>query len=316
MILLHKLKDLLPAAVSLLLAVGMVAASELLHEKEIIFPEITAVAIGALAAPKQAWNTSALRLFLTITAAAVLGVGIVFIPLPLALKVPVALIAAVGCVTLSKTEFLPAVSACVLPVLLGTRSPIYIISVAVMTALILAAQRIFIKAGIRQKYEFAPVNADGKLFELRFIQIAAVSIIAMLPAMTGEIFFTAPPLIVAFFEMPKPQSKLLQHIPQALSLIVIAAVSGSASRFFLTEKLGLPLTVSAAAACAVILFAVCRVKLYFPPCGAIATLPLIVPSGALFRFPLEIAAGAIVLTIAAWIIAHRQAILTKVLRQN
>ncbi|MBP7187949.1 MAG: hypothetical protein KBA55_14590 [Ruminococcus sp.] len=44
--------------------------------------------------------------------------------------------------------------------------------------------------------------------------------------------------------------------------------------------------------------------------------PLIVPSGALFRFPPEIAAGAIVLTIAAWIIAHRQAILTKVLRQN
>ncbi len=312
----HKLKDMLPAVVSLILAVGMVAASELFHEKEIIFPEITAVAIGALAAPKQAWNTSALRLFLTITAAAVLGVGIVFIPIPLMLKIPVALIAAVGCVTLSRTEFLPAVSACVLPVLLGTRSTIYIISVAVMTALILAAQQFFIRTGIRKKYDFSPVNADGKLFELRFIQIAAVSIIALLPAVTGEIFFAAPPLIVAFFEMSKPQSKLLQHIPQALSLIVIAAVSGSASRFFLTEKLGLPLTVSAAVVCAVILFAVSGAKLYFPPCGAIATLPLIVPSGALFRFPLEIAVGATVLTLAAWIIAHRQAILKKVLTQN
>ena len=62
----QKIKSALPSLISLALAAGMVAAAELLHEKEIIFPEITAIAIGALAAPRQVWNTSRLRLLLTI----------------------------------------------------------------------------------------------------------------------------------------------------------------------------------------------------------------------------------------------------------
>ena len=136
---------MLPVALSIALATGMVAASELLHDKEVIFPEITAVAIGALAAPKQSWNVSRLRLLLTITAAAIIGVGLVFVPLPPVIKIPLAMMCAAACVTASKTEFLPAVSACVLPIILGTRSPSYMVTVAVMTLLILTAQFILEK---------------------------------------------------------------------------------------------------------------------------------------------------------------------------
>ena len=129
----QKIKSALPSLISLALAAGMVAAAELLHEKEIIFPEITAIAIGALAAPRQVWNTSRLRLLLTITACAAAGVGVVWlVPLPLAAQIPIGLILAFALITASGTEFLPAVSACVLPVLLGTRSPVYILSVIVM----------------------------------------------------------------------------------------------------------------------------------------------------------------------------------------
>ena len=153
-------KKVLPAFISLALAAGMVAASELLHDKEVIFPEITAVAIGALAAPKQSWNVSRLRLLLTITAAAIIGVGLVFVPIPPVIKVPLAMVCAVACVTASKTEFLPAISACVLPVLLGTKSPVYIGSVVVMTSLILLAQLILEKCGLREKSVFTPVQPD------------------------------------------------------------------------------------------------------------------------------------------------------------
>lgn len=258
-------KKVLPAFISLALAAGMVAASELLHDKEVIFPEITAVAIGALAAPKQSWNVSRLRLLLTITAAAIIGVGLVFVPIPPVIKVPLAMVCAVACVTASKTEFLPAISACVLPVLLGTKSPVYIGSVVVMTSLILLAQLILEKCGLREKSVFTPVQPDKQLFALRIIQIAAASVICMIPLLTKEIFFIAPPLIVAFFEMSKPNSKLLERSPQAASLMILASVSGVLSRFLLTEKLGLPFAVSAALSCAVILAAVCRMKLYFPP---------------------------------------------------
>ena len=305
-------KKVLPAFISLALAAGMVAASELLHDKEVIFPEITAVAIGALAAPKQSWNVSRLRLLLTITAAAIIGVGLVFVPISPVIKVPIAMVCAVACVTASKTEFLPAVSACVLPVLLGTKSPVYIGSVVVMTSLILLAQLILEKCGLREKSVFTPVQPDKQLFALRIRQIAAASVICMIPLLTKEIFFIAPPLIVAFFEMSKPSSKLLERSPQAASLMILASVSGVLSRFLLTEKLGLPLAVSAALSCAVILAAVCRMKLYFPPCGAIATLPFIIPEGALLRFPFEIAAGTLVFIAAAFALSKERRIVLRV----
>ena len=305
-------KKVLPAFISLALAAGMVAASELLHDKEVIFPEITAVAIGALAAPKQSWNVSRLRLLLTITAAAIIGVGLVFVPIPPVIKVPLAMVCAVACVTASKTEFLPAISACVLPVLLGTKSPVYIGSVVVMTSLILLAQLILEKCGLREKSVFTPVQPDKQHFALRIRQIAAASVICMIPLLTKEIFFIAPPLIVAFFEMSKPNSKLLERSPQAASLIILASVSGVLSRFLLTEKLGLPLAVSAALSCAVILAAVCRMKLYFPPCGAIATLPFIIPEGALLRFPFEIAAGTLVFIAAAFALSKERRIVLRV----
>ena len=94
--------------------------------------------------------------------------------------------------------------------------------------------------------------------------------------------------------------------------MILASVSGVLSRFLLTEKLGLPLAVSAALSCAVILAAVCRMKLYFPPCGAIATLPFIIPEGALLRFPFEIAAGTLVFIAAAFALSKERRIVLRV----
>ena len=44
--------------VCIALAAAMVGVSELLGEKEIIFPEITALTVGAIAAPKHSWKVS------------------------------------------------------------------------------------------------------------------------------------------------------------------------------------------------------------------------------------------------------------------
>lgn len=311
----NRFQKLLPAFISLALAVGMVTASEFFHDKEIIFPEITAITIGALTSPKQSWNTSKLRLLLTITASAVIGVGLViFIPLALVFKIPLAVLCAITCVTISGTEFLPAISACVLPVLLETRSPVYIGSVVIMTSLILLAQLLLEKLGMRDKSTFTPVKPDRQLLMLRIRQIIAASLICVMPVITNEIFFIAPPLIVAFFEMSKPKSKLMEHSYKAALLIIIGAVTGVLSRFVFTEKFGLPLAVSAMAATVVILVAVNRTKMYFPPCGAIATLPFIIPEGALLKFPFEITAGTLVFIAVAYALSKERHIAIKVKR--
>lgn len=95
--------------ISIAVVAIMVFSAEILGEKEIIFPEITAVAMGALIAPVQSWNTSRTRLFAAIVSAAVAGVCIVrFIPEILILRIALGLLVAVSVITLSKlASFLP-----------------------------------------------------------------------------------------------------------------------------------------------------------------------------------------------------------------
>ena len=68
---------------TILIVTGMVAAADIFDNKEIIFPEIAAIAAGGLVAPKLAWNTDKKRILFFITVCAVLGVGIVrYVPGP------------------------------------------------------------------------------------------------------------------------------------------------------------------------------------------------------------------------------------------
>lgn len=289
--------------ISLAVVAIMVGSAEILGEKEIIFPEITAVAMGALIAPVQSWNTSRIRLFTAIVSAAVAGVCIVrFIPEILIPRIAVGLLMAVGVITLSKTGFVPAISACILPILMGTKSPVYIISVAVMTAFILIFQKALECFGLHEKYEYRPIGPSAELLKLRSKQVITALVICILPAHFHEIFFIAPPLIVAFFELSGKGSKLMKRKYTAIALMAAAAFTGVTARFFISEKLGLTMTLGAVLSSAVI-FVLCRkTKLYFPPCCAISTLPFIIPQTTMIKFPFEVTAGYIILTIAAVII--------------
>ena len=69
--------------VCIALAAAMVGVSELLGEKEIIFPEITALTVGAIAAPKHSWKVSRARMIILIAVCSVIGILIVrFSPFP------------------------------------------------------------------------------------------------------------------------------------------------------------------------------------------------------------------------------------------
>ena len=287
--------------ISLAVVAIMVGSAEIFGEKEIIFPEITAVAMGALIAPVQSWSTSRTRLFAAIVSAAVAGI-VRFIPEILILRIALGLLVAVSVITLSKTNFVPAISACILPILMGTKSPVYVISVAVMTAFILIFQKVLEYFGLHEKYEYRPIEPSSELLKLRAKQVITALVICVLPAHFHEIFFIAPPLIVAFFELSGKGSKLMKRKYTAIALMVVAAFAGVMARFFISEKLGLTLTFGAVLSSAVI-FVLCRkAKLYFPPCCAISTLPFIIPKTAIIKFPFEVTAGYIVLTIAAVII--------------
>ena len=145
-----KIKLLLPYIISLLTAVLMTLASELTGEKEIIFPEITALAIGYIVAEKRSWHVNSIRIVVLITLCAIAGVLIV--RSRFAGILPEILIAFALCQLIfmySGTTFAPFVSAVILPIMMQTESFVYPASAFVLTLIIVALHTLFLKCGIR-----------------------------------------------------------------------------------------------------------------------------------------------------------------------
>ena len=113
------MKKIIPIGMAMVIVTLMTAAACLLGNKEIIFPEIAAIAVGGLIAPKMVWNTNKRRILFFITLCAVLGVGIVrYVPLPLWMQMAMAFFISQIIFIYSGTSFAPMISAIVLPVML------------------------------------------------------------------------------------------------------------------------------------------------------------------------------------------------------
>ena len=213
--------------VSLAVVAIMVGSAEIFGEKEIIFPEITAVAMGALIAPVQSWNTSRTRLFAAIVSVAVAGVCIVrFIPEILILRIALGLLVAVSVITLSKANFVPAISACILPILMGTKSPVYVISVAVMTAFILIFQKVLEYFGLHEKYEYRPIEPSSELLKLRAKQVITVLVICIWANSFLVSVFTALTMLFLIIFIGKTSYKNVFHL---MTVPIVFIIMGSAA---------------------------------------------------------------------------------------
>ena len=103
---------LLPGVLTVGIIAVMIAASELFGEREIIFPEIAAIAVGMLLAPRRPWQTSRARVLVLISLSAVVGLAVsVLLPLPLWEKMCAAFLLAQVLLVFGGTSFAPLISA-------------------------------------------------------------------------------------------------------------------------------------------------------------------------------------------------------------
>jgi hypothetical protein len=287
----------------MLLIGGMVGAADILRNKEIIFPEIAAIATGALLTPKLAWRTNYLRTFFAITVCAALGLGIVlFMPTALWLQMSIAYLLASILFMLSRTSFAPMISAAVLPVMLQTRSVVYLIAACALTAVILCVRLVLIRNGVLTETEFEKTPKPDKecIFQavIRWFIVSAVIITAL---HFNVRFAAAPPLLVAFTEFWKPEAISRKRPFAVVTLITLCAVSGAGLRFVMTEWLPIPAFISAALTIAVVFFIMKKIGLMLPPASAIAILAFLMPKEALLFFPLQILPGISVLVGASYL---------------
>lgn len=288
----------------ILLALSMVWIAEISGEKEIIFPEICALTIGAWVAELQPWATNKRRIFFLMSIAALFGVLVVrYVPFPLIFQVCLCFAFTGFILTLCKSNFVPIISACILPVYLKTTSWIYPISVIIMALIIITAQWLMEKFHLRPVNRFVPCDFDIKKQIIKWSKLLIVfGIIALIPFKVHQIYFLAPPLIVMFTELSNPKSPARKRPLYIIGLMSFGAFVGSTLRLVLNVHLGLHLYICTALACIILFIALNRIKINFPPAGAILLIPMILDEKLLLMFPLEVFIGAVILSYVAIIL--------------
>lgn len=293
------IKNIIPY-ISILLLVGiMVGIAELLNEKEIIFPEITALAVGYMVAQKRSWKVNGKRMLLLITICATVGVLIVrYSRLALFPQMIIAFSFAQILFMFSGTTFAPFVSAIVLPVMMQTKSFIYPISAVILTILVIGFHQLFLKMKIREDEEYIPVmlNSKDDIIDTA-LRVVCVAIVGFVAIYFNYKFIIAPPLLVAFTEFSRPRNKVRNKPIKTVLVITSCALVGSLSRYLLTIKLELPLTVSALIATLIMLLILTYTKMYMPPVGAITILSMMIPEISVITYPLQIFVGSVVIII-------------------
>ena len=183
-------------AAAVAVVAAMVAAAELLGEREIIFPEMAALAVGMLAAPRRPWQTSRSRTALLIAVCAITGVLIVrYVHAPLWAQMSLAFLLCQLLFVSSGTTFAPMISAMVLPVFLGTTSWVYPAAAIILTLAMGAVQLIFERLGARERETFTPRPLPGgrEMAEL-LLRVAAAAAVIFAAMAADEL---ALPLTVA-----------------------------------------------------------------------------------------------------------------------
>lgn len=285
----------------ILLALLMVFVAEISGEKEIIFPEICALTIGAWISEQQPWKTNKRRIFSLMTVAAIFGVLVVkYVHLALIFQVCLCFAFTGFILTLCRTNFVPIISACILPVYLGTKSWIYPISVSVMALIIIIAQWAMEKLYIRPVNKFIPCEFNIKKQIIKWSKLLIVfGLLALLPFKAHQIYFLAPPLIVMFTELSNTQSPVRKKPVKIVFLMTFGAFIGCFLRIILNIYLNIPLSICTLFACIILFIALNKIKINFPPAGAILLIPMILDNDLLLRFPVEVFIGATVLSFAA-----------------
>ena len=292
---------------SVLLLAGMGVASYLLHEDEIIFPETLALLTGAWIVRDMPWNVKHGQFTFVMSAAAAMGLLVSrFVPLPLYAKVVIALGATFALLYFCRTALSPAVSAGVLPVMLHTTSAVYLATVVCLVGAIdagrLAMERCTVCSQnglVAPKDYVAPGKTEWKLWLLRFVVISAFIAVPLLLKLP---YFVVPPVLVAFVAMSDPKRKEKHHPVKLAMLFLTCGLLGTAARLLCVEKCGVAEPVMIVLT-GVAVWAVMKVtKRYFPPAGAAAILPFILPQKGLWLYPVEEAAGILLMFCAAHVV--------------
>lgn len=289
---------------SLLAVGGMVWIATALDNHEIVFPEVAALAVGFWLIPKRVWWVTRGEALAIMVLASFLGTLLaLYSPLPALANIAVGFSLVYLLLALARSTFYPAVSACLLPLVLGVGGWVYPIAVACLVGLILSLQWLFEQLRLRPRIPLHnPVPPLGKRLLPGCLMLAAVVGISALPLYFGQRYFVLPPLIVAFAELANPNSGLRKAPLRILIIIALCALVGSTGQY-LQHLWAIPAGGMTILILASVLGIFTLANRRFAPAAALAIVPQIFAEPvSIPLYTSEVASGAIVFIALAFVL--------------
>jgi hypothetical protein len=169
-----------------------------------------------------------------------------------------------------------------------------------MALIIIIFQWFMEKSNLRPVNNFIPCKFNIKSQIIKWSKLLFVfALLALIPFNTNQIYFLAPPLIVMFTELSNPNSPARKKPLYIIGLMTFGALIGCLIRLVLNVYLNIPLSLCTGLACIGLFLAIHKVKIKFPPAGAILLIPMILDESLLIRFPIEVFIGALILSCAS-----------------
>lgn len=283
------------------LCVLMVGISEVCGQRELLFPDLAALAAGLLLSPAKLWRTDGKRVVFLVTLSAALGWGITaYLQEDLWLKLSLAFLAGQLLLLFSGTDLTPVVSVIVFPVLLDLKSPLMVAAAFFSSLFVTVLRFVLEKRSVKAAERFLPVEKPTawEIYDF-MIRLCAVTLLGVLIRKTGWTLLAAPPLLAVFTEGTGRGRSLPKGPVRILVTYVVCALIGSLFRGVLSLRFGLPLTLAALPAVFCMLSFVLLTSPLLPSAGTMTLLAFLIPPEEVVRFPLEALAGGALLFL--WI---------------
>lgn len=269
----------------------MIAASMIFDSREIILPEIAALAIGCLVYQNPIWLSQPLHIFLLPSITAVLGFLVNMLDIGLAQKLILILALMMLVLKLFKSFLAPALATGLLPVITNATSYSFIVSILLLTSalalyLILAGSKEKTNCGLKQK------NSKEGLFYMLF-----VAVWILICDQEKWMFMAAiPPVIVTGYEAVHKEAYEASIFKKQVICMFLASFVGIQALHFL-DNLLLAVLVDIAAVSLILRIFKCRL----PPAYAMAILPMVLYNASYAYFYFQVLLMSIIILGAVWL---------------
>jgi hypothetical protein len=287
----------------------IVACANGFHLFFLLFPELGALAADVLIRPNGAWAREPWKLMVTPTVTALVGIvisrllpyGVIGILITMALSI--------GIIFVLRSSVAPAISAGILPLVLGIRSWLYPLSIlfglSILAAVLFLWKRsrpgmalMLERSGEAEAIEILESEPRGKNWLLAlFLFTGAVGAIA---EVTGLRFILFPPLVVIAYEMfghPHTCAWAKPPLLFPIACFLAAGVGVGFDRWLGVTPLAVAVTLG------VCLIIVRSFKLRMPPTLSIGLLPFVMTSPT-WMYAASVGVGSAALT-GAFVLFHK-----------